>query len=549
MHSTLTDGTQSLTVDGQSSVSKTQTGTLNTGLNLYLFGCNNNGTSAWLGKARCYALKLWEGETLVRDFRPCVKLGQAALYDQVSGRIFRSRNGKLLSGRTATPGKPDYFVTFVGSKGRNVLDTGVRGRSGTRSLGTYSFLRSRWADDERIHYMEIENECERSILAACKDGLGGRFYMVHAPNTQLWVGYGEVRVYPEYTETVDGVETTNRYKLYPDPFTVDATYEQGNQTVVLNGQTIHAGTDESLVDTEQNLYLFACNKDGWTIYNAWARCYGLKLWQDGALVRDFRPCVKNGAAGFYDAVQNEVVYPRGIVPQDCIGSPIYSDDMKPAQVLEYVDSDGTQWIDTGVTGRVDTVAEFKMAWLYRVDNPDDGFLGSRRDDGKTRFYMWHNAHNDQSFGYGDFMYVNLDDPARPNWRDDSGHAVIVNGTPLHVKTSFLAESQSIVVDGVKVLDIALEGNLDTKYPMYLFAENTYGTAVNKCAARLYEMRIWQDGKLVRHFLPVLLDSGLAAVYDTVEEKVYPPQGSGLFAGHGPVVGEYKQCRRTVILVR
>ena len=56
----------------------------------------------------------------------------------------------------------------------------------------------------------------------------------------------------------------------------------------------------------------------------------------------------------------------------------------PDAFVEYVQSDGTQYIDTGVIGRCGTVADMTIT---RFDNDDRAILGSRVDDGNTRFVL------------------------------------------------------------------------------------------------------------------------------------------------------------------
>jgi len=553
----LKNGEQKLTVDDVVRKSMTTSSDVNTGYSLYLFACNKDGSPQYKSKARCYSLKLWEGESLVRDFRPCLKRGSGALYDQVSGKIFRAGAGTLRTGRLPVAGKPDYFVNYIASKGDNYFDTGIRARNDTRAAGDFQLTNSkRNVEEERYGYfgVPLKHE-ERTVLGACASGGGSRYYFCHMPNAQYWIGYGDLKFYPStYTTDATGAVWEARCELYTSRHTFDVALEDGRQSVVLDGKEICVSNATGSVDAGCNLYVFACNSGGTANYLVNARLYSLQIWQkpetggDYVLVRNYRPCMKNGMAGLYDEVNDQVVYPVNFIPKDCIGSVVYTDDMKPVEVLEYVDSNCSQWVDTGVTGRVDTVAEFTMAWLNSGADPDVGFLGSRQNSGDTRFYMWHDAHNSQSFAYGDFRYINGLDETSPNWRDDPNHIPIVEGEVLHVKTSFLANGQTIFVNGRKALNVAYGDNLNTGYPMYLFAYNNYGSAACKCAARLYSLKIWQDGKLVRNFLPVRLDCGLNALYDKVGQKCYPSLGAE-FTSWGPSIGEFLLNKGMHLLVR
>ena len=66
-------------------------GVIDTGLNLYLFASNKNGTPSQCSQSRLYYCRLREGDTgawtLSRNLRPCVKDGVAGLYDYVTGEV------------------------------------------------------------------------------------------------------------------------------------------------------------------------------------------------------------------------------------------------------------------------------------------------------------------------------------------------------------------------------------------------------------------------------------------------------------------------------
>lgn len=546
VRSVLKSGEQKLTVNGMDQISRTDGASVDTGLNLYLFACNKDGAAVYKTKARCYSLKLYDGETLVRDLVPCVKHRRPALLDRVSGRFFFAGAGRLVAGRNATSGRPDYFVEYLESKGDTWLDTGVRARNDVRATGEFALTLNpaRAIDTERyVYFGDSLGHAERTLLGACARDAAKRFYLVHMPNGQLWMGYDETRLYPS------APGTGNRIDLGTSRHAFDVTLAQGSQTVVLDGATVHQGADANTVDAGGNLYLFACNKGGLPGYFSNARVYGLKLWQDGEPVRDFRPCMKDGVAGFYDAVNDEVVYPALPIRPDCIGAPLYTDDLKPEKTLAYVETDGKTWIDTGVTGRSGTVAEFDMAWLeVKVDV---GLLGARgQNDTDSRFYMWHNAWAAFSYGYGTFRYPHKDNPAQSASGGASPETIPIEvGRVYHVKSAFLPGSLKIEVDGRTVVDrVDAALDLDTGRSMYLFGYNIAGTLGCVSKVRLSTLKIWQDGMLVRSFVPVLVTGGLPALYDKVGKKIYAPQGA-TFSVLGPVTGEYRANSETLVIVR
>lgn len=70
------------------------------------------------------------------------------------------------------------------------------------------------------------------------------------------------------------------------------------------------------LDTQRNMYLFACNGNTWLSDYFFGRCHYVKIWQTNAsgeyvLVRDYVPCLKDGMAGMYDNVSHTISYPVG----------------------------------------------------------------------------------------------------------------------------------------------------------------------------------------------------------------------------------------------
>lgn len=75
-------------------------------------------------------------------------------------------------------------------------------------------------------------------------------------------------------------------------------------------------------------------------------------------------------------------------------------------------------------------------------------------------------------------------------------------------------------------------NFTTNYPMVLFANNTAGTISGYTTAKLYSLKIYDNGTLVRDYIPVRSTigtaAGLIALYDAVLDIIHGPSGSGDF---------------------
>ena len=106
-----------------------------------------------------------------------------------------------------------------------------------------------------------------------------------------------------------------------------------------------------------------------------ARCYGLTLWQDGVKVRDFKPCVYKDKAMLYDEVSGKVYRPSPDIHANG-GAGALVANSQPAVYVEYVETDGSQYVDTGVIGTADMLAQTGVATMYSSEVVNPGTIVS-----------------------------------------------------------------------------------------------------------------------------------------------------------------------------
>ena len=501
---------------------------VDTGLPLYLFGRNANGNIADGGIYRLYGLKIKQGGALVRDFKPCLKDGEFALYDDVSKRIFHAKRGLLNGPLQATPVKAKnlIFVDYIESSGNETLDTGVRARAGTRAKGEFA-----WAETLRTKANEVNTYLEAPIFRNARAYLGADdptywpsyFYMMYVEDRSVWCAYGNGlgNISVAYGATAYSGSTTVSMSTAGTKYSFDASFMDGEQTIELDGTQVWSLSNDRNYDTGRNLHIFSSGSR----YRSAARCYGLEIWQDGALVRDFKPCIYQGKAMLYDAVSKCVFRPSPDIPASKVGSILFSGEEKPMNYVDYVESDGTIFVDTGVVGKSGTAAELKMQFKTKGDL---GFLDCWNSSAGTspdlrRFYLWHNytKSNIYGIGYGKFQSVGSSGTGK-------------TGTDYEVRTSLCTGALSLTVNGTtwtqgnfNALDST--ATIDTGLDLFVFAMNQDGAPASPGAARLYYLRLSQgdpDGsnmELVRNLRPVRLSNGLVALWDFVEKKPYLPQ--------------------------
>ena len=511
---------------------------IDTGLSLYLFGRNSNGNIADGGVYRLYGLKIKQDGNLVREFKPCLKDGAFALFDAVSSRIFYPKRG-LLNGplqTKAVKAKNLIFVDYIESDGTQTLDTGVRARAGTQAKGEFC-----WTEDFRSttkryevgrYLKEAVNQQARTYLGADDPTYWPTFFnMVHAED-QCFSGYygnglGDKSV-AYFAWAMNGSEYIYA-KTALEMHSFDASFMDGAQSIELDGTNVWSLSNDANFDTGKNLHIFSSGSR----YRSAARCYGLEIWQDGEKVRDFKPCIYDDKAALYDTVTESVYLPSPYIPSTKAVGIKLSGEEKPAYYVDYVESDGTIFVDTGVEGKSGTKADVKLMFK---ESADKGFLDSRKGD--SRFYLIHNGSNNNVFyiGYGKAQSFN---PCAIN-------------TIYEVQSELSVGKQEVTVNGVQkwttgqtTTYINPQDNIDTGYNLYLFAMDQDGAPTYNGKARLYYLKLYQgnaDGsnmQLVRNFKPVQLSNGLVALWDFVEKKPYLPQ---LVSSPGsttlfPVVGE------------
>ena len=537
-----------------SSYAGTNATDIDTGRSLYLFCCNQSGSALakqYWGKARVYWLQLFQDGVMVRDFRPCLKYGQAALYDDVSKTIFYPE-GDPLGYDNSVAASPDevVYVDYIESDGFTHLDTQVAANSPTRATGIFSWTQMRSTTEEK-QYLD---ETHHSYLACGCYNSGSdanRFYLIDQTAQKFWVGYGN----NSDTWGSIGAAAANVQYFF------DISFATGSQPFTLaqvGGATTNAYTWSwsGDADGQGSLYLFACNdaKNKKPIYRSAARCYGLTIYQGGETpMRNFKPCVKDGQAALYDTVSQRIFYPVPAIPAEGNTGAVLpeSANSAPEAFLEWVETDGAQFVDTGVVGKSGTTAEF-LETCVKTSDGEGCLLGARGADTDTRFYMWvHGNIWTLGLGYGaTYWRPSLSDPATPasQWAAGYEDCYRINtGDMTHARVSFAAGSQQVrtattATDALQLVSSrTIASDIDTERNLYVFAANVNGTPSMFAKSRLYWLKIRQNGACVRKFQPVRLKNGLVGLWDFVNEKAYLPKnasgGFATFSAIGPEAGK------------
>ena len=502
-----TDVTFTLRVNGNLEVNRTETtSAIDTNLNMFLFAQNKGGAADLKSSVRCYGVKIWQDGELVRDFRPCVKNGNAGLYDAVSNAVFYPSAGTLAAGPvTRLHGKPDHFIQYVEATGSQYVDTGVIGRCNS---AMEAHVLWNYVSDGIFLASRVDSGNTRFILY----GAAGRHYMAH-------------RTYTQSTDStrqgsVSGSPLVEWNLEAPDYISssISSNGTSVSYWMKVNGTTrINQTRTEEGIDTGLNMFLFAQNMGGSPTYYSPVRCFDLKITQDGALVRDFRPCLKNGRAGLYDEVSGWIFFPQG-------GELAYPNE-KPDRFVKWANAPGANYVPVAVRAKSGVRAEMK----FRPEGTalDQYFLAARNSSTTdTRFllnYLYRKSASNNCIAIG---YRNK--WCGRNWqlwspgKDYALSSEIASDGTLNGNLVGDTEAMQTQSGAGGAL-----GAFDTGLGLYMFAANMGGNAQDYYTGRFYYTTIdvydetAGEYRPARDFKPCVKD-GNVMFYDKVSRTMFKP---------------------------
>ena len=181
--------------------------------------------------------------------------------------------------------------------------------------------------------------------------------------------------------------------------------------------------------------------------------------------------------------------------------------------VDYLQSSGTQWINTEITPSQDTKVIIKFManeWGY------ESLIGGRADANSNEQFT---TYFDADFG-GRFLF-----------RMD-GMSSAITYTGFKIKTIYTAELSGTKMEftledgtipftsGVTISDFS------STIPMLLFkAQNVSGSGLY---GKVYSCKIYHQDSLVRDFVPCLDTNGKPCMFDFVSQKPFYNKGPGSF---------------------
>lgn len=199
-----------------------------------------------------------------------------------------------------------------------------------------------------------------------------------------------------------------------------------------------------------------------------------------------------------------------IVETDSEGKRITHSD--GVSYIEYIESTGTQYIDTGIQPDSNTDFELNIA-LNDVGSNIYAIMGARTGIGGTLY----NAFWIEKAVRWDYKSTTKA-MSSVKYTVGSNLNISKKGVSTTIKTN---ETTQTVTDSSDTFSIP--------YNIYIFTINTAGTEDNrKISMKLYDFKIEKNGIIVRDFLPALDDNNVPCLYDKVSKQYFYNAGTGTF---------------------
>lgn len=237
--------------------------------------------------------------------------------------------------------------------------------------------------------------------------------------------------------------------------------------------------------------------------------YYCKIWNGGRLVRDFIPVLDwNYVPCFYDKVSGQLFYNAGT------GTFTYGREI---HYVDYLESTGTQYIDTGFIPSGNTGVDVKFLVTGR---------GSGGSDSNIVLVGGDSAGYRCGFGYrnsGDTLQVAGICATGVTWENYAlttgvAHTVLYN----------YDNQKKCYLDGTLIREDIPYGTATVNYSLYIFSSNMNGSSWRTGVFKLYYCKIVDDGVLVRNYTPAIDENGVGFMFDRVTHTIYDNAGTGVF---------------------
>jgi len=344
-------------------------------------------------------------------------------------------------------------------------------------------------------------------------------------------------------------QNNTRYKL---------TYNNQVATLESGGSTLFTQTFTGTNSNGAALAINATNSNGTiTGNNAGIYLYSFKAWNaQGELVADYVPAVQRGTVpvvGFYDTVSKTFktatagtfaaggeAVPTPDTPMDIVSN---NGVLKARHqsglplgytLLDYIESSGTQYIDTGIG--LNSAYKYRLVVASVYANNASNIWGYKSNasyaDGPCCIIGWTHSPTTYIGAYNKNGNITGSFPAieELRWTAGTFFDILLDVTQSNFTVN---DTNYYSTSGVSTV-LTTDSWTDTHHP-YLFGTQTVDSAVPSSAKRIktYQVRD-TNGDLIQNFVPAKNSSNVVGMYDTVSGQFFTNAGTGDFVAGDPV---------------
>lgn len=370
----------------------------------------------------------------------------------------------------------DYTILeYIQSTGTQYIDTLVKPNQDTRIYITMSFT---------------DTSAEFSAPFGAREGNTKQFWCFCTPSQEFRGRYGTQEIVSE-----------------ADMLDIN-TIDFSKNTLIVNEVPVNATSD-----TFQSLYsayLFATNSNGTTAqYPSKMKLYSCQIYSNTTLIRSFYPVRhRNGLIGLYDVVDQAFYGNSGT------GVFIGSDEEEPSLLPDgytqktYIESSGTQYIDT----------------LFKHNQNTRVVMDVQATETPTaNVWVFEGRISTSEARHGVFFHQT---GANKWYGDYSGQRKEFSSVTSTERLSIDFNKNVLSINGESVTFTS--DTFQSIVNLILLAANTNGTIAGQASARLYSCKIYDNGTLIRDFIPCTNPSGVAGLYDVAGNAFYANAGTGNF---------------------
>ena len=264
------------------------------------------------------------------------------------------------------------------------------------------------------------------------------------------------------------------------------------------------------------LFALGFGEDTVHYYDATEKLYSSKLIINNVIVRDLIP-VRVGNVGYlFDKVSGQLFGNAGT------GSFILGPDIKP---IEYLQSSGTQKIDTGINYNL--TSKIKIEMETTIINENRCVLISNYCDGNAACISCEVGGTSNSHARTPRFYMSL---TNKNTTSDTWAGVAV---PLNTLNNVIFEydkttGKKRLTSQTTTNELVFTGNpYGTTQNLLLFLDHRASPSAIAYGVRIGKVKIYINDNIVRYFIPVRVGS-TGYMYDKVSGQLFGNAGTGTF---------------------